>query len=81
MVSKRVASADVPPERKPERGYVRQNHPFTKLPFYLPVKTVPKQTGTKMSFFKTIRFDTPLGAAEETPKRVPKITGTKMPSF
>ena len=24
-----------PPERKPERGYVRQNHPFTKPPFYL----------------------------------------------
>ena len=22
---------------KPERGYVRQNHPFTKPPFYLPV--------------------------------------------
>ena len=29
--------ADVPPERKPERGYVRQNHPFTKPPFYLPM--------------------------------------------
>ena len=27
----------VPPERKPERGYVRQNHPFAKPPFYLPV--------------------------------------------
>ena len=27
VVSKRVVSADVPPERKPERGYVRQNHP------------------------------------------------------
>ena len=25
----------VPPERKPERGYVRQNHPFTKPPFCL----------------------------------------------
>ena len=25
VVSKRVVSADVPPERKPERGYVRQN--------------------------------------------------------
>ena len=36
VVSKRVVSADVPPERKPERGYVRQNHPFTKPPFYLP---------------------------------------------
>ena len=32
-----MVSADVPPERKPERGYVRQNHPFTKPPFYLPV--------------------------------------------
>ena len=38
VVSKRVVSADVPPERKPERGYVRQNHPFTKPPFYLLVK-------------------------------------------
>ena len=38
VVSKRVVSADVPQERKPERGYVRQNHPFTKPPFYLPVK-------------------------------------------
>ena len=37
VVSKRVVSADVLPERKPERGYVRQNHPFTKPPFYLPV--------------------------------------------
>ena len=27
VVSKRVVWADVPPERKPERGYVRQNHP------------------------------------------------------
>ena len=41
VVSKRVVSADVPPERKPERGYVRQNHPFTKPPFYLPVNQVP----------------------------------------
>ena len=40
VVSKRVVSADVPPERKPERGYVRQNHPFTKPPFYLPVRGV-----------------------------------------
>ena len=37
VVSKRVVSADVPQERKPERGYVRQNHPFTKPPLYLPV--------------------------------------------
>ena len=40
VVSKRVVSADVPPERKPERGYVRQNHPFTKPPFYLPVTLI-----------------------------------------
>ena len=25
--------SDVPPERKPERGYIHQNHPFTKPPF------------------------------------------------
>ena len=35
-----MVSADVPPERKPERGYVRQNHPFTKPPFYLPVSSL-----------------------------------------
>ena len=33
LVSKRVVSADVLPERKPERGYVRQNHPFGNRPF------------------------------------------------
>ena len=27
-------------ERKPERGYICQNHPFTKPPFCLPVKKV-----------------------------------------
>ena len=37
VVSKRVVLADVPPERKPERGHVRQNHPFTKPPFCLPM--------------------------------------------
>ena len=26
----------VPLERKPERGHIRQNHPFMKPPFYLP---------------------------------------------
>ena len=63
VVSKRVVSADVPPERKPERGYVRQNHPFTKPPFYLPVNpnrgfsNVPWhkrafRPGTKYVFYK-----------------------------
>ena len=33
VVSKRVVLADVPPERKSERGYVRQNHPFGNRPF------------------------------------------------
>ena len=33
VVSKRVVLADVPPERKPERGHVRQNHPFGNRPF------------------------------------------------
>ena len=33
VVSKRVVLADVPPERKPERGYVRQNRPFGNRPF------------------------------------------------
>ena len=31
------ARSHVSPERKPERGHVRQNHPFTKPPFCLPV--------------------------------------------
>ena len=34
----------------------------------------------KFAILKPIRFDTFLGAAKETPKRVPKQTGTKMPS-
>ena len=29
----------VPPGRKPERGHIRQNHPFTKPPFCLPVRS------------------------------------------
>ena len=37
VVSKRVVLADVPPERKPERGYVRQNHPFGNRPFISPM--------------------------------------------
>ena len=45
VVSKRVVLADVPPERKPERGYIRQNHPFTKPPFYLPVNCNPSARG------------------------------------
>ena len=39
VVSKRVVSADVPLEQKPERGHVRQNHPFSKPHLYLPVKS------------------------------------------
>ena len=38
VVSKRVVLADVPPERNPERGYIRQNHPFTKPPFCVPLR-------------------------------------------
>ena len=34
----------------------------------------------KLAILRTIRFDTPLGAAKETLKRVPKQMGTKMPS-
>ena len=37
VLTKGWFSAGVPPERKPERGDVRQNHPFTKPPYYLPV--------------------------------------------
>ena len=53
VVSKRVVSADVPPERKPERGYVRQNHPFRKPPFYLPVTVGfwDRHNWSKNSFF------------------------------
>ena len=31
------ARLHVPPEQTPKRGHVRQNHPFTKPPFCLPV--------------------------------------------
>ena len=37
----------VPPERKPGRGHVRQNHPFTKPPFYLPVSFRTPGTPTR----------------------------------
>ena len=42
--------SDVPPERKPERGYVRQSHPFTKLPCYLPVKDISKSAMSKKNY-------------------------------
>ena len=63
MVSKRVVSADVPPERKPERGYVRQNHPFTKPPFYLPVSLfgVDKRVVSK----RVVSADVPPGRTPE----------------
>ena len=32
-----------PRNEKPERGYLRQNHPFTKPPFYLPVIVYTEQ--------------------------------------
>ena len=32
----------VTPERKPERAYVRQNHPYTKPPLDLPVRIMVK---------------------------------------
>ena len=65
MVSKRVILADVPPERKtgtrvrshvpperkPERGYIRQNHPFTKPPLYLPVTS--EHATLKNTVYKT----------------------------
>ena len=64
VVSKRVVSADVPPERKPERGYVHQNHPFTKPPFYLPVTLlgVDKRVVSK----RVVSADVPL---ERKPER------------
>ena len=34
---------DNPGPQKPEREYIRQNRPFTKPPFYLPVKFVRKE--------------------------------------
>ena len=43
----------VPPERKPERGYVRQNHPFTKPPFLSP--------GELTSVFETVLPETVFG--------------------
>ena len=63
VVSKRVVSADVPPERKPERGYVRQNHPFTKPPFYLPVKNCRKM---QKSWKRALLFSAPSPGMHQT---------------
>ena len=38
----------VPSERKSERGHIRQNHPFTKPPFCLPVKLGRQKVGYGM---------------------------------
>ena len=43
--------------------------------------TVKISNRKNMPFWYPIRFDTPLGAAKETLKRVPKQTGTKTSSF
>ena len=40
-----------------------------------------RQLLRKLAILKSICFDTPLGAAKETPKQVPKQTGTRMPGF
>ena len=55
----KVVSADVPPERKPERGYVRQNHPFTKPPFYLPVISIKISILGFEPFFEKFRLESP----------------------
>ena len=55
VVSKRVVLADVPPERKPERGHVRQNHPFTKPPFYLPVTQEGPEKWCRAKFVEKCR--------------------------
>ena len=35
------------PGTKPERGYVPQSHPFTKPPFYLPVRVLRRFSNNK----------------------------------
>ena len=55
-------NSHVPRERKPERGYIRQNRPFTKPPFYLPVRvwfggefTTPKSSGREDLFEERVK--------------------------
>ena len=46
------ALSHVAPERKPERGYIRQNHPFTKPPFCQPstIAASPPLLSVKMAY-------------------------------
>ena len=44
---------DNPGPQKPEREHIRQNRPFTKPPFYLPVNTIREKIIT-YSIPKTI---------------------------
>ena len=53
----------VPPERKPERGHIRQNHPFTKPPFFLPVTLGYSEPGAGLLGTPDIAA----GIAPETP--------------
>ena len=88
--------ADVPPERKPEQGYVRQNHPFTKPPFYLLVSLfsvdrrvvsadVPPRTktGTRARSPKPPFYETALlSPSEKSVFRVKKtMTATDVTGF
>ena len=56
------ALSHVTPERKPERGYIRQNHPFTKPPFCLPLT----EEGNVDKMSKNV---------EKCPKNVQKLSG------
>ena len=91
VVSKRVVSADVPPERKPERGYIRQNRPFTKPPFYLPVslrawgfsyqgsRGVPKNPSTlgaqRLKKFKILKFSSEIENFKRATHQTPIFVG------
>ena len=86
--------SDVPPERKqerryvrmfprkkPERGHICQNHPFTKPPFYLPVsfggvkkerrrRRAEKWLSKRVLFERVRFFSAPLRFALKNPENV-----------
>ena len=70
--------ANVPSERKPERGYVRQNHPFRKPPFYLNMAFFSPRCRLDGAFLSRQRF---LCGIALTEKKKAYTTTTERKSF
>ena len=69
----------VPPERKPERGYIRQNHPFTKPRFCLPVTNCPFYTPRTLHL--NFKWRVPTFDAKKAIKPGKSTTRTHRPNF